>query len=80
MIKYRVKSYRADNAVDDATIDLPNFVLFAASPEGVVLGSELGTWIDGFGIERLALPSMLAMDTNQFTCQLTTGLPENIEH
>jgi len=55
-----VRSYRADNAVDDATINLlvPNFVLVAdsTSPEGAISGLLLGTWVDGFGIERPALP------------------------
>jgi hypothetical protein len=57
-LNIRVRSYRADNAVDDATIILPDFVLLvadSASPEGVVPGSLLGTWSDGFGIERPAL-------------------------
>ena len=47
-----------DNAVDDATINLPDFVVLvadSASPEGAVLGSLLGTSSDGFGIERPAL-------------------------
>ena len=55
-----MRSYRADNAVDDTTNNLPDFVLLvadSASPEGVVPGSLLGTWIDGFRIERPALPN-----------------------
>jgi hypothetical protein len=54
-----VRSYRAVNAVDDATINLPDFIRLvagSASPEGMVPGSLLGTWNDGFGIERPALP------------------------
>ena len=54
-----MRSYRADNAIDDVTINLPDFILLvadSASPEGMVLGSVLGTWINGFGINRLALP------------------------
>ena len=52
------KSYRADNAVDEATINLPDFLLVIAdsvSPEGAFCGSSSGTWTDGFRIERPAL-------------------------
>ena len=55
----QVRSYRADNVVADVTINLPDFVFLVAnsvSSEGVVVGSLLGTWIDGPGIERPALP------------------------
>ena len=47
------RSYRADNTVDDATINFPAFVL--PELEGAVLAS-IGTWVIGLGIERLALP------------------------
>jgi len=53
-----MKSYCTVNAVDEATINFPGFVLAAAdsaSPEGVFTGSSSGTWIDGFRIERPAL-------------------------
>jgi len=81
----QVRSYRAVNAVDDATINLlvPNFVLVAdpASPEGAVSGSLLGTWTDGFGIERPTLPyqSVLVMDSNRLIPQLTMGLSESVK-
>jgi hypothetical protein len=58
VIKHSRKAYRADNAVDEATMDLSDFLLVvagSASPEGVFHGSSSGTWIDGFGIERPAL-------------------------
>jgi hypothetical protein len=58
IVKDPLKSYRADNAVDEATIKLPDFLLAVAdpaSPEGTFCGSSSGTWIDGFLIERPAL-------------------------
>jgi len=58
IIKDPRKSYCADNVVDEATINLPNFVLVvvdSASPKGALCGSSSGTWIDGFRIERPAL-------------------------
>ena len=51
-------TYCAVNAIDEATINLPGFVLAAvdsALPEGAFPGSSSGTWINGFHIERLAL-------------------------
>ena len=48
IIKDPLKSYRADNVVDEATIMLPGFLL-------AVAGSSSGTWIDSFLIERPAL-------------------------
>lgn len=42
----QVRSYRADNVVDDVTINLPDFVFLVAnsvSLEGVVVGLLLGT-------------------------------------
>ena len=58
IIEQSRKSYRADNAVDEATISLPDFLLVvadSASPEGTFRGSSSGTWIDGFRIEMPAL-------------------------
>ena len=42
-IKDPIKTYRADNAVDEATINLPDFLLVVvdpASPEGAFHGSS----------------------------------------
>ena len=58
VIKHSRKAYRTDNAVDEATMNLSNFLLVAAdsaSPEGVFHDSSSDTWIDGIGIERPAL-------------------------
>jgi hypothetical protein len=58
IIKYPTKSYRADNTVDEATINLPDFLVVVADsapPKGTFRGSSSGTWTDGFGIERPAL-------------------------
>jgi len=58
IIKYPTKSYCADNAVEEATINLPNFldvIADSASPKGAFCGSSSGTWTDGFHIERPAL-------------------------
>jgi len=58
IIEHSRKSYCADNAIDKATINLPNFLLVVAdstSPKGTFRGSSSGTWIDGFCIKRPAL-------------------------
>ena len=58
VIKHLRKAYCADIAVDEATMNLSDFLLVvadSASPEGMFRGSSSGTWIDGFGIERPAL-------------------------
>jgi hypothetical protein len=50
--------YHADNAIDEATINLPDFldvVAESTSPKGTFCGLSSGTWTDGFRIERLAL-------------------------
>ena len=52
------KSYRTDNAIDEATINLPDFLLVvvdSTSPEGAFCGLSSGTWTDDFRIERPAL-------------------------
>ena len=57
IVKDPLKSYCTDNAVDEATIKLPNFLLAiagSASPKGMFCGSSSGTWINGFLIERPA--------------------------
>jgi len=58
IIKYSRKSYRADNAIDEATINFSDLLLIDASstsPEGAFRGSSSATCIDGFWIERPAL-------------------------
>jgi hypothetical protein len=58
IIKYPTKSYHAVNVVDEATINLPDFLLVVAdsvSFEGTFCGSSSGTWIDGFHIKRPTL-------------------------
>ena len=58
IIKDSLKTCRADNTVDEATIKLPDFLLVeadSASPKGAFRGSSSGTWIDGFHIVMPAL-------------------------
>ena len=80
-----MRSYRADNPVDDTTINLPDFAFLDAdspSPGGAVVpGSSQGIWIDGFGIERPALPIDISNESDYDVRQPTTGLPlpEDIE-
>jgi len=58
IIKHSRKSYCTNNAIDEVTINLPNFLLVIAdstSPEGMSCSLSSGTWIDGFHIVMLAL-------------------------
>ena len=58
IIKDSLKTYHADNTVDEATIKLPDFLLVEADsalPKGTFCGLSSGTWIDGFCIIMPAL-------------------------
>ena len=58
IIKHARKPYCADNAIDEATMNLSGFLLavaVSASPEGAFHRSSSATCIDGFWIERPAL-------------------------
>jgi hypothetical protein len=75
--------------VGDATINLLDFVLVtgSASPEGMVRvsGSLLGTWFEGFGIERVALSiditaTLVMVVMACHATRLTMGLPKSIKY
>ena len=58
IIKDSLRSYYADNTVDEVTIKLPDFLLVeanSASPRGAFHSSSSGTWIDGF---RIIMPAL----------------------